>query len=292
MFIKEGFENQRLIVIPDSIKKVFAKDPLINRLYITDIGYFPVAKKHKMTRDMGAESSICIFCKNGSGWVKTKNNLITIKEGELLIIPPGLPHTYGSYASNPWSIYWMHYSGEDSSKLIGDYSGDLFKIHLDKELTLFFIDNFDHIYLSLQKGYNRENMIILFRLLGYMLTKVIFNNNESKNRIKNSGQIVESCIEYMRRNISNNLTLEDLSSHVNYSVSHLSSIFKHVTGFSPIHYYLQLKVQKACFFLDTSADNISTVSQKVGIHDPLYFSRIFKKIMHQSPREYRNVRKG
>jgi AraC-like DNA-binding protein len=73
-------------------------------------------------------------------------------------------------------------------------------------------------------------------------------------------------------------------------VSHYSSLFKKKTGFSPIDYFNHLKIQKACQYLQFTQLRIREIALKVGISDPLYFSRLFTQTMGYSPKEYRQHR--
>lgn len=52
---KDGFINQRAIVLPQSIKEILIHNELTGLLYVTDIGYYPKAKGHFRTRCEGAE---------------------------------------------------------------------------------------------------------------------------------------------------------------------------------------------------------------------------------------------
>ena len=38
---KDGFKGQRLIVIPESIRRILIENPITNSLYLSDIGYYP-----------------------------------------------------------------------------------------------------------------------------------------------------------------------------------------------------------------------------------------------------------
>ena len=37
---KDGFKGQRLIVIPESIRRILIENPITNSLYLSDIGYY------------------------------------------------------------------------------------------------------------------------------------------------------------------------------------------------------------------------------------------------------------
>ena len=94
----------------------------------------------------------------------------------------------------------------------------------------------------------------------------------------------------MQDHIDKNLTLADCATHVNYSACHYSSRFKNKTGFSPIEYFNQLKIQKACQYLQFTDLRIKEIAFKIGINDAYYFTRLFGKTMGFSPKDYRQSR--
>ena len=91
---------------------------------------------------------------------------------------------------------------------------------------------------------------------------------------------------------ANNLTLNDFARNFNYSPSHFSALFLKETGYSPINYYIQLKMRRACQYIERTTMKLNEVAQKVGFNEPAYFSRIFTKIMGMSPSEYRQREAG
>ena len=94
----------------------------------------------------------------------------------------------------------------------------------------------------------------------------------------------------MQDHVDKNLTLQDFAGHVNYSPSHYSLKFKNETGFSPIEYFNQLKIQKACQYLQFTDLRIKEIAFKIGIQDAYYFTRLFGKTMGFSPKDYRRSR--
>ncbi|MFD2114577.1 response regulator [Paenibacillus yanchengensis] len=83
------------------------------------------------------------------------------------------------------------------------------------------------------------------------------------------------------------LTLEHLASTVNLNTSYLCRIFKQDTGKSIFQYMNELKVNEAVQLLQQKDIRVKEVAALVGIDDPFYFNRIFKKMTGVSPSEYR-----
>ena len=96
----------------------------------------------------------------------------------------------------------------------------------------------------------------------------------------------------MRENVRKRLTLKLIADFLGFSPSHFSVIFQNKTGYSPLNYFIHLKIQEACHHLDFSDMKINQISLLVGFADPLYFSRLFTKTMGVSPSEYREKKKG
>ncbi|WP_121357780.1 helix-turn-helix transcriptional regulator [Flavisolibacter nicotianae] len=87
----------------------------------------------------------------------------------------------------------------------------------------------------------------------------------------------------MQENINNNITLQELCQQFYYSPSRFSGLFKLRTGYSPIEYFIQLKMQKASQLLDFTDQSIKDIASEFGFDDPYYFSRRFRKTIGVSP---------
>jgi transcriptional regulator GlxA family with amidase domain len=103
---------------------------------------------------------------------------------------------------------------------------------------------------------------------------------------------LEQAIQYMNVHMSGSISLTELANHVGVSKQHLIFLFNSETGVTPIEYFLRLKIQRAGHLLDLTEMSIKEVSSTVGISDPYYFSRLFKKISGFSPSSYRKIPKG
>lgn len=94
----------------------------------------------------------------------------------------------------------------------------------------------------------------------------------------------------MRENIQQNLTLKELASYFKYSPSHFSALFFGETGVSPMNYFIRLKIQKACEYIELTNMKLNEIATHLGFEDAAYFSRTFTKVMGCSPSVYRKRR--
>lgn len=96
---------------------------------------------------------------------------------------------------------------------------------------------------------------------------------------------VDNVIRYMMEHYSESLALDDLCAKARLSRSHLGSIFKKVTGRSPVDYLIEIRINQAKAMLRDGC-YVSEVAVKTGFNDLFYFSKCFKKREGISPSDY------
>lgn len=97
--------------------------------------------------------------------------------------------------------------------------------------------------------------------------------------------------EEIYKNLEMGYSTENLE-YVHYSSSHFGQIFLKKTGHSPLNYFSQLKIQKACQMLDFTDKKIKEISFELGFYDPYHFSKTFFKITGETPSQYKKRNKG
>ena len=118
---------------------------------------------------------------------------------------------------------------------------------------------------------------------------VVLRERAASNRY---GKVVREVTDYIEQNYADEeLSLNLLASHVNFSPNHLSMIFSQQTGQTFIKYLTDYRMNKAKELLRCTNKKSSEVSFEVGYKDPHYFSYLFKKTQGMTPTQYR-VGKG
>lgn len=143
---------------------------------------------------------------------------------------------------------------------------------------------------SAERMYNawqKENVYHTLALLYTLITKTTaaMEKNYTSSREK---QLLDPVMAYLKEHLTDpELKLEELPRLAGISDTYLRRIFKKQYGVSPSGYVTRERVRLAKDFL-LRIDNIriTEVAEKVGYHDPLYFSRLFKKQTGLSPTEY------
>ena len=81
--------------------------------------------------------------------------------------------------------------------------------------------------------------------------------------------------------------LDDLVKVAHMSRSNLMRTFRKATGKTPIEYLLRIRIQRAMAMLRNSDRTITEIAMEVGFNDSNYFSRQFRRITNESPRDFR-----
>ena len=207
----------------------------------------------------------------------------------IFIIPQNTPHHYGSSQKEPWSIYWVHFSGVQADLLYRRYAG---KANNGTQYIAYDhsrIALFDKLAGMLESDLNDVVTETVYINLLQFISSFIYTSAASEPVEQDA---VSASISLMKENISRSYQIKELADHARYSVSHYSELFRRKTGFAPIQYFLQLKIQRACQYLYFTKMNIKQICGEVGFEDPFYFSRMFKKQMGQSPLQYRKMHRS
>lgn len=113
-----------------------------------------------------------------------------------------------------------------------------------------------------------------------------------KNQNKDSMTIISNVIQYILQHYGDDLTLEKLAAEVHVSNSYLSRLFKKEQGMTLSNYIQTIRLQEAKKLLSSTNLKTYEIAEKVGISDPVYFSKLFKRAEGLSPKEFRQNRYG
>jgi len=287
----EGFPKQRMVVLPRPVVDRALRRILPVQLVPSDVGYFPDAANHYVDRPQGTLQCIVMLCIRGKGWVKIGRESYDLSPGNLVVILPGQAHSYGCDADHPWTIYWCHAAGSATQ-----YFTDMLArrevlpiLHVSRYLNL--IPLFETMIDELSLGYSVNHLTVASMALGHLLA-LIATGGQSAQVDQFSHNRIPLAIDYMKSRWQKAVTVPAIAQACNLSTSHFSTLFKRSTGYSPLDYFLRLKMQRAAEMLDTTTRPLKEIAADVGFSDPLYFSRVFHRIYKISPSEYRLTAKG
>lgn len=98
--------------------------------------------------------------------------------------------------------------------------------------------------------------------------------------------IVEEILSFLNENIGQSLRFKDIAAYANVSETALKTAFSGKMGVGVMHYFNQLKIEKAKIFIREEQYNFTQIAGLLGYDSIHYFSRQFKNLTGMSPSEY------
>jgi AraC family transcriptional regulator len=97
-------------------------------------------------------------------------------------------------------------------------------------------------------------------------------------------------VTHIQGNLETNICVSELATHVKLSTSYFSRAFKGSFGQAPHSYILARKVDRAKHEMLTTAAALCHIALACGFSDQAHFSRVFRRLVGQTPKAWRRTR--
>ena len=98
---------------------------------------------------------------------------------------------------------------------------------------------------------------------------------------------LSKAIKFIDDNLDKVISIQDLASLVDLSISQFERRFRKFFGVPPVKYIMTTKIEKACDLLTLGDSSIMDIGLEVGFYDNSHFTRRFREQLGITPREYR-----
>lgn len=247
----------------------------------------------------------------GSCVVKTQNEIISLKQDEIIFIGSRTIHkveeidtgtivvnialrksafslkdldflTHSQNTQTASSIMFSLLSSEDSHGAF-----NLFHTNHDKRVLNTIYDIISEYY----KPDNYSNQIIKLEILELFIRLIrIASNNpilQVQKSKQNSGEIgLLTLLLYIEKNYKK-ITLKEMAAHFGFNPNYLSSFLKKKTGYTFIKLVHLQRINVVAEYLSLTNVSIEEISTEVGYENPSYLYKIFRDYVGCSPTEYR-----
>lgn len=236
------------------------------------------------------------ICIQGSCALSLGNSIYDVDEGKICLIMPGIPHCELPKKDINYLAVWMaidfdinaiHLSGKNK------FDGFFFTIDGYTSRPSF---EYTTIYGSLIKEFTEKDgryIDIVKALILQILVITSRNIHASRSsRIDNKlwkESLVLQVQNFINRNYTGSIRLNDISQEVCVSVNYLNNIFKSITGKTIMQYLEDFKIDKAMQLLIKTDFTVNNIALKLGYCDQYYFSKAFKKSTGYSPTQFRKM---
>ena len=245
-----------------------------------------------------------LYVRKGELWMTEDEEAFHVKEGEYMILSPGLSHGGHLPCEEDTYYEWLHFSidrfeltnrprehwidmkqnqatfekpatYEFSLPRLGKVKG---RSVLEKHLSAMSALNHDASELPLKKQ-------LLFEELLIHLQKEAFRIPSAKETV------ASEVVHYLEHHFMEKLHMEQLSEKLHYHPDYMTRCMQTVYGLTPNQYSHRLKIEKAKSMLASTNEKIAAIAEHVGIDDPTYFSKLFRQNEGMTPIEYRHLAK-
>lgn len=237
-----------------------------------------------------------------------ENQNISMKEGDICIISPGVKHSIGVFDDSiVINVLIRRSTFEDAffdflrnNNLLSSFF--LNNIYKDKQndYIIFHTNNNKDIedsILDMFLEYKKQDLYynnILNHLIMVFFAKLLRDSFidievpilKKKDNLRNS-----SIITYIQDNYTD-ITLEELANKFHFSTPYCSKIIKEITGYNFTQFLQKIRLERAESLLINTNIPIADISNSVGYPNVEHFIRLFNKKNKISPSKYRkNINK-
>ncbi len=277
------------VLVPRETLKALASSVLSRDCYPTALGFYPNAYQHQMRR-REHDDFLLMYCVDGVGDLSGEKEGGTafhtaVTAGDVVLLPPGIAHDYAARATQPWSLFWCHFRGEQARAFYEhiQFPGAEPVVRGLSDLSL--QTGFSSMLSIVGTGYSATSFIHAANQLRQVLT--LIERLRRRTHREEEARSLATVRDYMRDNLHRRLTLDDLARVSQLSKFHFNRRYRALTGYAPLQHFTHLKIEQACYLLESSQRSIADISFELGYDDPLYFSRVFRKVTGRAPSAYR-----
>ena len=206
------------------------------------------------------------YVKSGTGTLEIGGKTYTVSAGEIFIIPEGEDALYFADAHDPWSYIYIGFSG----RLAKRFAALATPIGRISSTSVSLLDSL----------IGREDT--MEELAAAALFSILADSYAGKNA---KPHYVRRAVDMINSGYMGKITVESLADALRLDRRYLSRIFKAKMGVSVKDYITAVRIRRSAEYL-ASGKSVALSAELVGYGDAFNFSKMFKKHMGQSPREY------
>ena len=249
------------------------------------------------------QSRMLLWCRAGRGVLKVDRRAFEITPGRWLLLPWGTSMCYHAHARQPFvlaAVHWIPHhcpraavafdvAHDPGSPLFDDparradetdggvQSGDEGRAPALLQLGEFILSRFA------QTPPQPRPMRLLAELLIEQVTLAL------SGPAAGVSHRVRLAQRYAAEHLSQRLGVDDLARAAGCSRATLTRLFARELGSGPAAWLSRRRIERACELLRSTSLPIHAVARQVGMDDPYYFARCFRRHMDQTARQYRSA---
>lgn len=239
------------------------------------------------------------YCYYGDGVVFLGDKSEPYRAGTISLIPSNFPHGVHSREGSVCRWEWLYL---DFAGFVGEcYQSDVYNgMRILEQITQFpiLIESEDYPGLSgvvraILEENREQKMLTKEAVGGYMfvlLQELLRLNQRISRLIKKQSLHIEKirpALVYIESHYQEDIKIKALAEACSISEPHFRKLFRNCMKTSPLEYINTVRIQKACDFLHNKDVPVNDLAWRVGYSSVSTFERNFKKIVGESPKQWR-----
>ncbi len=262
-----------------------------SELTVRRAGRFRYGKSYSLPRRYVDDYDL-ILIGQGSGWWEIEGlGRRRVRPGTIMLFSPRIAHGTAEAMPGPVELISIH-----------------FNLRIERGVDFFAVAPFrPMIYVKQWRNLYEQSLRIAAEWRGqgrlgrnvlvHDLTRSLLVEIVRRYMHSGDGQVATDSrvLEVLRRldsEFAGPLTASDIGQWVNLSPSHLTSLFRRELGIAPTEALRGRRMREARRLLLGSSLSIKEIAHCSGFHDPLYFSRAFRRTTGMTPLNYRESAKN
>ena len=260
-----------------------------NDILFVSSGGFEVDESEHQYGPKARTGYMFFYIVRGKGKYICNNQEYYLKAGDIFMVEPGHIVTFIADRNDPWSYYWIRFTGSFINQLIRKVELSFRNpVLLNKETESISTLIVSMVYYG--KNHEEDNFYLNSLLMQ------IFHLLEKKQKYEKANKLVgqplfQRAKYYLNENYANEITISDLIQELNIDRSYLYRLFVKNIGMGPQEYLLDCRLKKASELLKSASGSILFVSKICGFPSYQSFYNHFKKKYKISPGKFRNKQK-
>lgn len=221
---------------------------------------------------------------SGSRNIFIGNNLYTVTAGDASMVRAQIPHR--SYGKTPYSGICIEFTGAyltahfglaQRQQILACFQKDVISIG-ENSLALLWRSATETTRGAFDK---KEFLVLAAQILSAeRLSADVCDKRSHDSDLSHIGA-------YIQENYRAIKGLDGLTERFGISKSYLCRMFKRQTGITVVEYINRLRIQHAYKLLQETDLSVATISRQVGFDTVIYFNRVFKKMLGETPLQAR-----
>ncbi|GGD75862.1 AraC family transcriptional regulator [Paenibacillus nasutitermitis] len=234
---------------------------------------------------------------SGSGTFHCAGGEYELKQGQSFLIPPEQLVSYVANEQDPWRYRWIAFNGRQAPEM-AEWAGlsaarPVIDTGSNRRIGV--------LFRSMERTFRQGGSAAHLRAIGYL--NLLFGefssaadqlyHRQTGAAAYESESIPQQLIRYLSAQYAEPVSIERMAETMGYNRAYLSRVFKRHTGMTPVTFLLKLRLDKARQLLRERQElTTQQIAASVGLQDPLYFSKQFRRYYGLSPSAYREEMRG